>query len=151
MTRRPSSFLAPHHRAEVLGRPLDVPLLRDVVDPTLDDEHVRAGRALLESRRDLVGSLAVDAAVAEPEARIGLRRPVLPLALRIESVADLLSHRGIGIPGRRAGSDRVAERGNDDLSFGVHGRDLTSVLPAATGGQQCEQNVDVDAKGASGG
>ena len=54
------------------------------------------------------------------------------------------------MPGRRAGGDRVAERGNDDLSFGVHGRDLTSVLPAATcherRGQQSEQNVDVDAK-----
>src|SRR5205807_6812722 len=86
-----------NHRPEVPGGVLDVAALSDVVDSALHDQDVRTLRALVEPRCDLVGALAVDAAVAELELRIGARGPVVPA----------------GRPGRARG-DRIAERGDDD-------------------------------------
>ena len=54
------------HPAQVLGRRLERPALGDVVDPALDDQHLRVLCALVQAGGDLVGALAVDAAVAEP-------------------------------------------------------------------------------------
>jgi hypothetical protein len=53
----------------------------------LDDEHVSAGRALVEAGLDLVGSLAVDTAVTELEPRLDLGGPVLPLARLVAALA----------------------------------------------------------------
>src|SRR5690242_1184921 len=68
------------HRLEVAGRLLYRDALRDVVDPALDDERVRALRARRETPGDLVGALAVDPAVAEDEPGVLALCPVLPLA-----------------------------------------------------------------------
>ena len=100
--------------------------------------------ARLQPLGDPVGALAVDTAVAEAKARVLSRRPVLPLALLVELVADLGAHLGVGIPVRRARVDRVAERGDDDRALPVPCPDLASLGAAAAGGCQRDENVYVD-------
>ncbi len=72
---QPELLAAPHHRAKVLRRVLDRPLLGDVVDASLDDQDVRAARRVVEARHDLVRSLPVDAEVSELEASGRPERP----------------------------------------------------------------------------
>jgi CheR methyltransferase, SAM binding domain/CheR methyltransferase, all-alpha domain len=78
--RQPELQAASHHPPQRGRRVLDRPALRDVVDPALDDESVRARDARREPPLDLLGPLAVDAAVAELEPVPRARRPPLPLA-----------------------------------------------------------------------
>jgi hypothetical protein len=63
-----------------LGRLVDRAALCDVVDATLKDDRGGPVDGGLETDRDLVGSFAVDAAVAKPKPRLDSLRPVLPLA-----------------------------------------------------------------------
>ena len=105
---------APHHAPQVVGSAFHRAPLRDVVDSALDDENTRSGRALVEPSRDLIGALAVDAAVAEFEPRIAVRGPVLPLAALVERRTDPLLDARIRVPQGRPGRDGVAERGDDD-------------------------------------
>jgi hypothetical protein len=108
---QPDLEAAPHHPPQRVRRVLDRPALRDVVDPALDDERVGAGDAPVEPPLDLLGPLAVDAAVPEVETRVRPRRPPLPLASLVERRPDPPPpHLRIGVPERRAGRDRVAER-----------------------------------------
>jgi hypothetical protein len=67
-----------HNGAKVVRGILDVASLSDVVDSSLDDQDVRAARTVVEPRGDLVRALPVDPAVAELEARVCQRRPVIP-------------------------------------------------------------------------
>jgi len=71
------------HRREIACGRRHRASLRDVVDPALDDQDVRAVGGLVEARQDLLGSLAVDAVVREVELRMAQRRPVLPLPARV--------------------------------------------------------------------
>jgi len=75
---QPELLASSHHGAKVFRGALDVASLRDVVDPSLDDQDVRAARTIVESRGDLVRPLPIDAVIAELEPRIGARRPVVP-------------------------------------------------------------------------
>ena len=101
---RPRSTIASRFRGGLLDRAL----LRDVVDPALDDEDVGAVEDEVEPARDLIRPLAVDRGRPELEARVGLRRPPLPLAPLVGS-RDARANGGIRIPERRAGRDRVAD------------------------------------------
>ena len=74
--------------------------LGDVVDTTLDDQHIGILGAIREAYCDLVGSLPENAAVGKVELGILLRSPVLELALLVFAKTELLSH--LRDPGHRA-------------------------------------------------
>ena len=102
----PELLPATHHLSELVGGDLHGDALGDVVDPALYDEDVGALRTAVETSSDLVGSLAVDAAVTKIERRVGPRGPVLPLALLVAPESRVVAG--------AAFRDRVAERGDHD-------------------------------------
>ena len=114
----PENVAALDHVREVASGLLDGPLLDDVVDAALDDQHAGPGCRHVEPCRDLVGALAVHAVVPEVERPVEPGRPPFPLAALVEArsdepSADARAHVRVGIPQRRAGGDRVAEAGDD--------------------------------------
>ncbi len=71
-----AELLAAHdHPPQVLGGGIERGALGDVVDAALDDQHVGAIGARVQSRCDLVGALAEDAAGLDLERGIGLLPP----------------------------------------------------------------------------
>src|SRR6266540_2341292 len=103
-----AELLPPLHYRPQIGRGvLHRTPLGDVVDPALDDENVRPARAGLEPGQDLIRPLPVDPEVPELEARVDVRRPVLPLTRLVAAAARVVSGRSL--------RDRVAERDDDDF------------------------------------
>src|SRR4051812_24379849 len=99
-------------RAQVPGGGVDGAALGEVVDPTLDDQHLRPRGGLLEAARDLVRPLAPDPVVSELELGPEEAGPVLPLPLRIAAPPPR-------VPVGRALGDRVAEARDDGTPHAV--------------------------------
>src|SRR5262249_14987603 len=66
--------------------------LRDVVDPSLHDQHVRPARAIFQPRGDLVGALPVDSAI--PDLEPALAHPDVPPAQAGRPLGDRITERG---------------------------------------------------------
>jgi len=94
-----------HELLDVGGGSFDRPALNNVVDPALNDEHVRAVGRCGKARADLICAFSTDAVIAELDARVGERRPVQVLALGGGSLVRLPSRIRV-VPGVPRG-DRI--------------------------------------------
>jgi hypothetical protein len=115
----------------VVGRLDGRVALGDVVDAALDDQRLGVAGAVVEAAGDLVGALAGDAAVADLERRRGALGPVPVLAARVVARPERCALGGIGVIARRAGGDRVAERGDRQPGLVAGGCALAVARPAA--------------------
>ena len=111
----------------------DAPPLVDVVGAALDDQDLRALGALVEALGDLVRALSRDAAVADGHVAQLALGPVLVLALLVRARAQRLARRGVRVPQRRAGGDRVADGGDARASAASRGALVGAPAPGQQG------------------